>query len=156
MKLNSWLKNWKLDSLKINAKFLEASFKFSNKDTAAAWDMYVELITRSSTQHLTPDQGDERRALESIKEIFSIAREIIKRNGPECINFTKISVVILNQVIRPFTTKWHGLALADAFSDKGNCKKFRSELKDLQSTLRNYTRMLAAMSEVEDITDIEK
>ncbi len=156
MKLINWLKKWKLESLKINTKYLEASFIFSSKDKIAAWEMYVELITRSTTQNLPPDQGDEKRALESIKEIFALSRETIKRNGPNCINFTKIAIVILNQVIRPFTTKWHSIVETDAFSKKEKRSEFRKELSDLQVIMRNYTRMLSAMSGVEDITDVEE
>lgn len=156
IKFIDWLKKWKLDSLKINAKFLEVTLKFTDKDKIAAWDMYIELITRSTTQFLIPDQGDEKRALESIWEVFTLSREVIKRNGPECINFAKIAIIVLNQVIRPFTTKWHKLALEGAFLENKKCKDFRKELQDLQLYLRKYTQMLAAMAEVEDITDIEK
>jgi len=155
MKFKSWLKKWKLESLKINTKLLEVTISFSDKDKIAAWDMYVELITRSTTQFLTPELGDEKRALESIRDIFSLSREIIKKNGPECFSFAKIAIIILNQKIRPFTSKWHRLSLEEAFKDQKMCELFRKELKELQILLRNYTKMLAAIAGVEDLTDIE-
>ena len=82
-------------------------------------------------------------------------REIFKHHGRGCIEFTKIAVVVLNQVIRPFTAKWHKLSVANAFDDPANCEEFRNELTELQVKLRLYTRMLSDMAGVEDLTELE-
>ena len=83
--------------------------------------------------------------------------KIIKRHGRDCDEFTKIAIVILNQKIRPFTEKWHSESLNKAFEDEKKCKKFRKELKELQHTLRIFTKMLGDMSGVEDdLTEINK
>ena len=37
MKLKTWLKQWKLEKLKIKAVYLEAEISFSNSDKKAAW-----------------------------------------------------------------------------------------------------------------------
>lgn len=66
-----------------------------------------------------------------------------------------LAIPVLNQVIRPFTARWHRLSLAGAFSDAGRCAEFRAELAALQPQLRNYTRALAAMAQVEDLTGLE-
>lgn len=63
---------------------------------------------------------------------------------------------MLNQVIRPFTAKWHKLSLEEAFEDKKQCDTFREELKRLQLLLGIYTQMLADMADVEDLTKLEK
>jgi hypothetical protein len=63
--------------------------------------------------------------------------------------------VVLNQVVRPFTAKWHSLSISHAFSDKEKCREFRHELTVLQSKLRAYTQMLAYMAGVEDLTELE-
>jgi hypothetical protein len=63
---------------------------------------------------------------------------------------------VLNQIIRPFTAKWHRLSLAGAFGDSGRCSEFRAELSNLQPLLRDYTRALAAMAAVEDLTALEQ
>ena len=34
-------------------------------------------------------------------------------------------------------------------------QNFRAELRDLQTDLRNYTRLLADLADVEDLTDLE-
>lgn len=156
MKLKDWLNKWHMDSLKINAKFLELELKFEEADKKAAWELYVELITRTTTQYLPNEHGVEITALESVHNIFDLTRKIIKENGRKCFEFTKIAIVVLNQVIRPFTAKWHKLSIEGAFDDKKKCKKFRKELAELQVDLRKYTQMLSDMADVEDLTDLEK
>lgn len=156
MKLRELLDKWSMTSLKINAHFLEMEFAPSDYDKNAAWELYIELLTRIATQHLDPSHGDEETAIDSIHSLFALTREVIKRQGRHCIEFTKIAVVILNQVIRPFTAKWHGLSVQGAFTEEAQCKAFREELSQLQGSLRQYTKMLADMAGVEDLTELEQ
>lgn len=155
MKMREWLDEWSMTSLKINAPFLEMEWKPSDYDKNAAWELYIELLTRITTQHLPPEYGDEETALKSIYSLFGLTREVIKRQGRHCIDFTKIAIVILNQVVRPFTAKWHKLSIEKAFDDIEQCKVFRKELAALQTILRTYTKMLANMAGVEDLTSLE-
>jgi hypothetical protein len=150
------LRQWHLDNLNINAGFLQANISFKDADRSAAWEMYVELLTRVTTQSLEPDHGDEKAALTSFYSLFGITREVIKKNGPNCINFAKLAIVILNQVIRPFTAKWHKLSLAGAFDDPEQCQLFRQEMRELQGVLRKYTISLASIANVEDLTELEE
>ena len=154
MQLKKLLEKWDLTSLKIKAPFLEMEWEPKDEDKSAAWDLYVELITRVATQHLDAAEGDEAAALDSIHDLFALTRSTIKSNGRYCINFTRIAVVMLNQKIRPFTAKWHPLMLAGGL-DKSGKTRFRAELRDLQTDLRNYTRLLAELADVEDLTDLE-
>ena len=151
----AFLEEWGLSSLKINLGFLEGEFKPNDPDRAAAWELYVELLTRITTQYLPPDDGDEKTALSSVHVIFQLTREILRRHGSGCGEFAKLAIPVLNQIIRPFTAKWHRLLLADAFDDAARRQEFRSELSTLQIKLRNYTRALAAMADVEDLTELE-
>ena len=116
--------------------------------------MYVELITRITTQPLAQDEGDEATALESVYSIFGITREILKSKGRNAENFTKIAIVVLNQIIRPFTAKWHRKKLEGAFDNSSECFTFRSELNDLQIELIKYSKLLAELAKVEDLTAI--
>jgi len=154
MKLQKWLSKMKIEGLTIKAGFLDIDFDFSDKDKAAAWDLYVELLTRVSTQPLAPNEGDEATALGSLFQLFDISRDIMKKYGRSSIEFTKIAVVVLNHVIRPFTAKWQDLILSGAFSDPQNIALFRSELIDIQQNMKTYTQMLAEMAGVEDITNL--
>ena len=63
MKLRDFLERWGLSGLKIKLGFLEGEFKPSDPDRNAAWDLYVELLTRITTQYLPPESGDEKAAL---------------------------------------------------------------------------------------------
>ena len=155
MKWQEWLEKWSMTSLKIKTPFLEADWQPKDKDKDAAWELYIEMLTRITTQPLPKEHGDEATALESIHDLFSLTREIIKKHGRECIEFTKIAIVVLNQIVRPFTAKWHNEALANAFADSQKCDEFRKELIALQIALRCYTKMLSDMAGVEDLTELE-
>ncbi|MBW7942019.1 MAG: hypothetical protein H3C64_06355 [Candidatus Kuenenia stuttgartiensis] len=156
MKWKEWLENWSMTTLKINPPFLEMEWKPKDEDKDAAWELYIELLTRITTQPLPKEHGDESTALDSIHSIFNLTREVIKRRGRLCIEFTKIAIVILNQKIRPFTAKWHKLMIDKAFENPTKCAEFRKELEELQKILLIYTKMLADMSGVEDLTELEK
>ncbi len=145
-----------MTSLKINTVFLEMEWKPSEPDKNAAWDLYIELLTRITTQNLDSVHGDEDTALSSVFSLFATTRQIIKDNGKDCIEFTKIAVVILNQKIRPFTAKWHKAAVSNGFHEKKTCIKFRKDLSELQQVLSIYTQMLAEMAGVEDLTSLEE
>jgi hypothetical protein len=155
MKWKKWLDNWDMTSLKISTGFLNMEWKPQDEDKAAAWAMYIELLTRITTQPLAEDHGDEQAALTSVYNLFPLTREIIKTNGRHCIEFTKIAIVVLNQIVRPFTAKWHQKSLAGAFKKPAERKQFRQELAVLQGQLRQYTKMLADMAGVEDLTALE-
>jgi hypothetical protein len=156
MKHRDFLEQWGLSSLKLNIGFLNATFEPRDPDRAAAWDLYIELLTRITTQHLAPEDGDEKNALDSIAAIFPLTRDILHRHGSGCGEFARLAIPVLNQIIRPFTARWHRLSLAGAFQDPALCQTFRHELAALQPRLRMYAQALAAMAEVEDWTELEE
>lgn len=152
--VQNWLTGHGLASLNLKTPFLEATFDPNQHDSDAAWELYVELLTRTATQPLPDKDGDEKAALDSVYSLFQTTREILKRKGRHCKEFTKIAIAVLNQEIRPFTTKWHKLS-PEAWSDKEQCHRFREELQKLQGFLAHYTRSLADLADVEDLTDAE-
>ncbi len=156
MKWRDWLTNWGMSSLKVSTPFLDMEFEPQDDDRRAAWELYIELLTRIATQRIFDQDGDEKTALDSIFSLFPNSREIIKKYGPGSQEFTKLAIIVLNQIVRPFTAKWHALSLQDAFDDPGKCRKFRQELSILQDRLLVYTRMLGDMAGVEkDLTTLE-
>ncbi|HHG84915.1 MAG TPA: hypothetical protein ENJ82_09225 [Bacteroidetes bacterium] len=155
MKIREWFNKWNFTSLKINTHFLELELDFTDTDKEAAWEMYVELLTRTTTQKLDDETGVEKTALTSIFSLFPTTRSILKANGSSCVQFTKIAIIILNQVIRPFTAKWHKKSMENAFDDPLECAAFRHDLRDLQVELGNYTGMLSEIAGVEDLTYLE-
>jgi len=155
MKWCEWLEKWNMVSLRMKSPFLEAEWKPEDKDKDAAWELYIELLTRITTQRLPDEYGDERTALESVYRLFDLTREIIKAHGRECIEFTKIAIVILNQKVRPFTAKWHKIMVGDGLNGETIRKEFRCDLEELRSLLKIYSKMLADMAGVEDLTDLD-
>jgi len=156
MKRADFLERWGLSGLKLDIGFLNAEFKPSDPDRHAAWELYVELFTRIAIQHLPVEHGDEKTALDSVFAIFPLTREILRKHGPGSNEFAKLAIPVLNQIIRPFTAKWHKLSLTGAFNEISKCEKFRAELAALQPQLQHYTQALAAMAGVEDLTALEK
>ncbi len=137
MKFSELLDKWSLSKLSITAGFLNMEWQPNDTDKQCAWEMYVELLTRITTQPLADEHGDEKTAL-------------------------------LNQIIRPFTAKWHKHALAGELdsinapnNDKNSkrnvesCQQFRAELAELQAELTNYSKLLADIAGVEDLTRLE-
>ena len=110
---------------------MEISFEPADKD--AAWELYIEMLTRIVTQPLPSEVGDEKTALDSVYSLFGITREILRRRGNGTIKFSMVAIPVLNQVVRPFTAKWHKESLAGAFDRKSKRKEFRRELEILQS-----------------------
>lgn len=143
-----------MTGLKLNLGFMDAEWQPQVKDSEAAWEMYVELLTRIATQPLSDDSGLEKSALESVYSLFRITRSILRKYGKDSIGFAKIAIIILNQVIRPFTARWHKLSEEGAFQNLEQCTLFRKELKDLQVMLHNYMGMLAEIAGIEEISSI--
>ena len=125
-----------------------------NKD--AAWAMYVQMLTRITTQPLPDEHGDEQTALDSVYSLFETTRDILTEYGRESPEFSKLAVLILNQKVRPFTAKWHVPSIEGAFKDTEKCVEFRKDLADRQEILRGYMQALAALAGVEDFTDISE
>lgn len=156
MKLRELFDHWSLSKLKVSAAFIDAEFTPNDQDKDAAWAMVVELVTRVTTQALPAEHGDEAAALASVHELFPLTREILRRPGARHADkFAKIAIIVLNQKVRPFTAYWHKAAVAGAFADAAQCRRFRDELAELQEVLTRYAGLLSELAGVEDLTRLE-
>ena len=142
--------------LDFSKAILDRPWKPNENDEKAAWSMYVEMVTRVITQPLPPNSGDEKAALESVHSLFQSTRDVLKEHGKDCDEFPKIAIEILNQKVRPFTTEWHRRSLEGAFEGDAEREQFRQELESLQETLHEYTRSLAKIAKVEDLTNLSE
>lgn len=152
MKLRDLLANWGLSNLKLNAGFLEAEFVPRDEDRTAAWDLYIELITRIAVRPLGRNEGVPEAALKSLVTIFGSTRETLKKHGPGCVQFSRIAVAMLSQVLAPVTAKWHARLVDDKFASAADANEFRDDLERLQPMLTSYARALADLAGVEDLT----
>lgn len=100
----------------------ESTWKLDDtgKEREAAWELYVELITRALVVKMAPGTGFVREYLTSAHQMFGITRDILRRHGSDiarpkpdgAYSFGLLAVATLNHVIRPRTEKWHPLLAA--------------------------------------------
>ncbi len=154
MKIQDLFENWGLKGLQLNAGFLKLDWEPQPDEQQAAWELYVEMLTRITTQPLPDEDGDEETALKSVYNLFEITRNLLKQKGRKAQTFSKIAIVILNQKVRPFTARWHKKSLAGAFDTPEGRAGFREELKEIQKVLRSYAGLLSEIAGVEDFQDL--
>lgn len=70
--------------------------------------------------------------------------------------FSMVIIPALNQVVRPFTAKWHRRDSSGEFEDEDARREFRRDLRCLLADMRNCNRMLTEIVGVEDLTDLEQ
>ena len=155
VKIAELLTKFHLEKVKIGPDWANVELSLKSEDQDAAWELYIEMLTRIATQPLPIEDGDEKAALDSVYSLFPITREVLRRYGRGTIHFSKVAVPVLNQVVRPFTAKWHRASLVGDLCRADRREEFREELVALQKELCNYNRMLADIAGVEDLTDIE-
>lgn len=150
---------------------IEGTWEPDESERKAAWEMYVELITRISVVELGPEEGLLREALSSLYSLFGTTRGILREYGPSVakpkgegkLSFGYLSVTILNVVLRPVLAKWHPLLL-----DHENCREssvstleherrwerhgeLRGELNKVRNILTEYANLLAEVAGVPPI-----
>ena len=145
-------------------------------EVEAAWEMYIELATRISTQQLKEGEGILREALTSLHELFSITREILRRHGPTVArkkgegehSFAELAVYVLNYGIRPILAKWHPLLIhheASRSADRSVAEheaswqragELRGALEELRSNLLDYANLLAEVAGVEPLIALDE
>ena len=82
MKWKKWLENWDMTGLKLKTPFLEMEWNPQTADQNAAWDLYIEMLTRITTQSLPVESGDEKAALDSVYSLFpSRAASFVKTDA---------------------------------------------------------------------------
>jgi hypothetical protein len=163
----------KLKNVKVNLTLpfigsVEGIWEPDENERNAAWELYVELITRISVVELKPDEGLLREAISSLYSLFATTRDILKKygasvarpKGENTISFGYLSVAILNTVLRPVLSKWHPLLLdyenrrAENISTIEHEKKWekseelRKNLNDVRFVLIEYADLLARVADV--------
>jgi hypothetical protein len=79
----------KLKNVKVNLTLpligsVEGTWEPNETEKDAAWELYVELITRISVVELKPDEGLLREAMASLYSLFATTRGILKKYGGFC------------------------------------------------------------------------
>ena len=124
---------------------MKAAAREHSPDQLAAHDLLSELRTRIATQPLPYQYGVEARALESLWEIFALARKAMK-DHPGCVEFARLTTTMLNVDLRPVTAKWHRAHQAGVLNSKDGAAEFRAELAAVQTRLVTFANTLQQMA----------
>jgi hypothetical protein len=134
----------------------------------AAWEMYVELVTRIAVAELQPEEGLLREALSSLHSLFGTTRQILRKYGPDIalpkddsdISFGYLAVAVLNTTLRPFLAKWdpilldyesrrpEGVSPLEHERQWERNQELREALASVRSVLVDYATVLAEVAGV--------
>jgi hypothetical protein len=156
----------KLVKVAVKLPGIEGEWIADRAQQIAAWEMYVELITRVAVQPLGDDEGLQREVLASLYALFGETRRILREHGPgiaipekKCtLSFGAIAVDVLNVWLRPFLARWHPRLddggpddAVDGERGKGRARdspELRAALRELQRRLAGYADLLAEVSRI--------
>ena len=149
---------------------IAGAWKPDEREQNAAWELYVELVTRIAVAELTPRDGLLRESLSSLYSMFTTTRTILRTYGPAVarpkaesqLSFGYLAISMLNYVVRPVLAKWHPLLLdyehrrdatVSAWEHEQrweHAEELRHVLNEARSVLLQYTTLLAHISRVPD------
>jgi hypothetical protein len=140
---------------------ISGTWEPDDAERRAAWELYVELVTRVTALGLPPDQGSLREALSSIHSLFRTTREILRRYGPavaprahdDSLTLGYLAVAILNGALRPLLTAWHPElsayeATRPAERSPGEHERLWSKASELRRELVETSQLLLKFAEV--------
>ena len=140
----------------------ELTFVVNNDARQVAWKLYVETVTRVSTQPLADEEGFVREALTSLYGLFATTRDTLKASRPSVPvsgrqTVEHLAVTMLNHQLRPFLSKWHPRlgqfekthpdSQESAWPDNAACRR---ELRLIQASLGDYALGFADLAGVRD------
>ncbi len=147
---------------------LEGNWEVDDLQRKAAWEIYVELITRVTVVELKKEEGILREAMTSFYSMFNTTREILKKYGPTIAVAAKnsdmtlghVAVGVLNKVLRPLLAKWHpiledyekqrpaSISITEHERNWEYADVLRAEIETIRKTMIEYADVLAEVSEV--------
>jgi transcriptional regulator with XRE-family HTH domain len=135
---------------------------------AAAWELYVELVTRIAMADPPAGEGILREALSSLHSLFAAIRAILRLHGPAVARtpgggpseVSALAIAVLDEVLRPLFTVWHpllldhesrrpaGLSAVEHERSWERNQEMREALALVRGRLDDQARRLAAVAEV--------
>jgi hypothetical protein len=110
-------------------------------DATPANHLLVELKTRITTQRLHYRSGDEETAAASVYKLFPTTRTLLVENLKGAA-FRAAGLYLLNDIVRPYTARWHRWMVDKRFTDERARRQFRTELRELQLRLHQFVELL--------------
>ena len=101
--------------LNLHVLQISGTWEPNEDEGKAAWELYVELVTRIAVVPLGEQEGLLREALSSLYSLFATTRDILRRYGPDVAepkphgqySFGVLAVAMLNYGLRPVLARWH-------------------------------------------------
>ncbi|MEU5889928.1 hypothetical protein ABZ835_24250 [Streptomyces sp. NPDC047461] len=146
----------------------------ADAERSAAWELYLELVTRVSVEELDTEEGFLREALSSLYTFFDTTREILRRYGPEVapplapghVSFGVLAVTVLNRVLRPLLSSWHPrLTAYESRRPEGvdpvawerqwdHADALRARIAEVSVTLASLAENLREVADVSDLINL--
>ncbi len=153
---------------------ISGTWEPTDAERSAAWELYLELVTRVSVEELDRDEGFLREALSSLYTFFHTTREILRRYGPEVapplvpghVSFGVLAVTVLNRVLRPLLASWHPrLTAYESQRPAGrdpvayereweHADELRAAIAAVRQSLVSLARTLQEVAGVSDLIDL--
>ena len=154
----------KLSEVTVSLPWVSGTWAVDDNQRLAAWEMYVELVTRIAVRPLGKDKGLLREALSSLYAVFGETRRILRHYGPDIaipekkkfLSFGAIAVLVVNEVLAPFLEDWHpalldheaterppGMSQAEHERRWARAAELRAELEKTRVKLVAYADVLA-------------
>lgn len=146
----------------------ELHFSVTRDSQQVAWKLFVESVTRISTQPLDERSGLLREAMTSLYGLFNIVREVLKQSSPSVKTgggptVEHLAIAMLNNELRPFLSRWHPALLQweKAHPDHTDSEwpqelECRTELASVQRHLKEYALgfgRLAGLPNAQEVID---
>ena len=144
----------------------------TESERAAAYELLVELSTRTSGAHLASTDDSIRDALGDLQAMFGLTRRILRKHGadaskgsPGNLSLAVVAVRVLNEVIRPVLSRWQpvlsdyeakrpvGLSEVEWEQRWDRGPLCRAELREMRSSIRSYIDTLSRIAGAPDISD---
>lgn len=158
-----YVRTARLSEIKITVPQLsELTFVVNNDSRQVAWRLFIEIITRTSTQPLQDDQGVVREALTSLYGLFATTRDALKAGRPSVpavngLTVENLAINMLNHELRPFLSKWHPLLKEFEDDNPGRPEsewsrnaECRTQLRALQTNMSTYVSGFAKLAGASD------
>ncbi len=150
---------------------LSGTWEPNDTERRAAWELYVELLTRISVVPLAQDHGLLREALTSLYSLFDTTRQILRTHGPDIAepkrdgeySFGFLAVVMLNFSLRPLLAQWHpelddwesqrpdGVSRRQHEQEWPGAARLRGDLEKTRKELTQVSQLLARACGVPDL-----
>lgn len=126
-------------------------WKVSDLERSAAWETFIEIITRISSPKQDFSKRDVACELDDLEELLNKMRDILKKYGPSIgkadgvhdLSFAHLALTMINVVLRPVLLK--GVKINDTnLNNQDICK----ELDRVYAVLIDYCNILAQGADV--------